>query len=334
MSVFGVEILATSGVPDAKLTHAATIMAEYLDNDEDGVVDDATVTAKLVEAKAILVMFKDEAEKESIEVEPEDYALQDLQAEETLPEGSSLASGFDATLEEVLHLISSQGYAKAYPAALGESTGSLLCDAMDIARGGQFTSVPLSYPSGAWYHYEDGTCDYACMATEYFYWALTSHLGAQSYRRDDGILASEWELATPELFKNGDTKMYALLTDAQYKLPSTLPNGSYSPSSWTALAQSSSNLGSKWHRLSWFGDWMETGSKWIYHQEHGWLYLSAASVASIWMYELNLGWLWTTSSIYPFVYSQNKTGWLYFIKSSSPRKFWDFQGNAWITYSN
>jgi len=334
MSVFGVEILATSKVPDAKLTHSATIMAEYLDNDENGVADDSTVIAKLLEAQATLVMFENEAEMESFEGEPDSYAIQDLYAEETLPDGSSLANGFDATLEEVLHLISSRGYAAAYPAALGESSGSELCDAMDISRGGQFTSVPSAYPSGAWYHYDDATCDYECMATEYFYWALTSHLGGQSFRKNDSDLALEWELPTPELFKNGDTMMYSLLTNTQYKLPTRLPDGKYDPTPPKTLTESATSLGSNWYSVSWFGNWFQSESKWIYHLELGWLYLPATDATEVWMYEPNLGWLWTTSSIYPFIYSYNKTNWLYFIKSSSPRKFWDFQNNTWITSPN
>ena len=50
---------------------------------------------------------------------------------------------------------------------------------MDKARGGQFTEIPNQYPSSAWYTYDDETCDYKCMSTEYIYWALTSILGGQ-----------------------------------------------------------------------------------------------------------------------------------------------------------
>ena len=36
MLVFGLVILAVEGVPDAALNHSAAIVAEYVDNDEDG----------------------------------------------------------------------------------------------------------------------------------------------------------------------------------------------------------------------------------------------------------------------------------------------------------
>jgi len=48
LTVFGINILATSGVEDAKLLHAANITAELLDNDENGTVDNADVVNKLV----------------------------------------------------------------------------------------------------------------------------------------------------------------------------------------------------------------------------------------------------------------------------------------------
>ena len=43
--------------PDAKLIHAATVMAEYLDNDEDGEVDDPAVLKAMKDRNAMLVMF-------------------------------------------------------------------------------------------------------------------------------------------------------------------------------------------------------------------------------------------------------------------------------------
>ena len=38
--------------------------------------------------------------------------------------------------------------------------------------------VPSSYPNSAWYTYFDRTCNYACMATEYIYWGVSSWVGA------------------------------------------------------------------------------------------------------------------------------------------------------------
>ena len=49
--------MGTSEVPEDKLLHAASVMAEYLDNNEDGVVDDPPVIEAMQENNALLVMF-------------------------------------------------------------------------------------------------------------------------------------------------------------------------------------------------------------------------------------------------------------------------------------
>jgi hypothetical protein len=159
----------------------------------------------------------------------ESRALQDLYATETHPEGSSASAGFDATLEEVLHLVTHHGWAQAYPGDFGEEPGTSLAKAMDIARGGQFMTIPNPTPPEAWYHYDDGTCDYGCMATEYVYWALTSLLGAQDYPGRCQNIAQEWELCTAELVTATDLAITDLLVDSGYALPTVLPDGSYDP---------------------------------------------------------------------------------------------------------
>ena len=42
------------------------------------------------------------------------------------------------------------GYAEEYPTVFGTSIGTSLANAMDTARGGQFMTIPVPYPSGAW----------------------------------------------------------------------------------------------------------------------------------------------------------------------------------------
>ena len=228
--VFGLKVIATENTSDEKVLHAAKIMAQYLDNDEDGKVDNQAVVDKLISVGATLVMFKDENELDNFDGdEPDHDHIQLLFDEETIPSfNKNSANGrFDASLEEVLHLITHEGYAKVYINALGELKGSGIADAMDKARGGYFKDVPSQYPAGAWYSYDDETCEYDCMITEYTYWALTSILGGQSYPGRFGEIGHEWKLNTPEKVKMGDPDVYGILTDPQYRLPTVLPDGEY-----------------------------------------------------------------------------------------------------------
>ena len=89
----------------------------------------------------------------------------------------------------------------------------------------QFTTIPNPYPAGAWYSYDDTTCDYSCMATEYMYWSLTSILGAQENRLNE--IGHEWKLNTAALVESDDPAVFQLLTDPEYKLPTILPDGTY-----------------------------------------------------------------------------------------------------------
>ena len=172
------------------------------------------------------------------------FSTQDLYNSEIHPTGSSIESGFDATLEEVLHMITQQGYANAYPSVFGEVKGSTIAGYMDAARGGYYESVPDSYPDSAWYHYSDKTCSYACQITEYFYWALSSILGAQEYTGSGSEtryqqVKDEWKLNTKTKMSTGDPNMYALMTDGTYKIPTVIPNGSYAKSNEIGIAVSS-----------------------------------------------------------------------------------------------
>jgi len=227
--VFGVPVYALPEVEDDKLVHAANITAQYLDNDEDGSIDDPLVGRMLVQNKASVLIWKTSQQLEEIFQPERDTTLmtsKDLGADETIPMWhiNGHTGAFDAALEEILHLLHNFGYAAAYPEAFSnEFSGSLLTDAMDIARGGRFTEVPSSYPANAWYTFDDVTCDYGCMADEYFYWALTSVLGAQASRD----VSEEWDLNTREMVEVLDPSVFSLVTDLRYKLPTVLPDGSY-----------------------------------------------------------------------------------------------------------
>ena len=223
--VFGIDIYAVPAVEDVKLLHAANIMAQYLDNDENGRVDNPEVLEAMKAKGAFMVMWKTESDLENLEP-PRGRVGQDLGNDETRPAWHQEKTGkFDASLEEVWHIISHAGYATAYPDVFGEEAGTSLSKAMDLARGGSFKRVPRKYPASAWYTYDDRTCDYECQATEYFYWGLTSLLGAQVNRFDE--IGHEWRPNTREKLKTSDPALFELLTNPAYHLPTTLPDGSY-----------------------------------------------------------------------------------------------------------
>jgi hypothetical protein len=227
MDVFGIHLFGTAKTPPEKLRHAAIVMAEYLDNDEDGKPDNPKVLATMIKRDAFLAMTENERALDRLDHDVfQDAGFHHGQgqfATETKPGGKQ----FDATLEEVLHLITHEGYANTYPQTFGERPGTQLATCLDRARGGHFKRVPRRYPKGAWFTYDDRSCDYGCQCTEYLYWAITSVLGAQEakHRRED--IAHEWRLYNRELVRTRDPNIYRLITDPKYRLPTRLPDGVY-----------------------------------------------------------------------------------------------------------
>lgn len=230
VDVFGVGVYGTDTTPDEKVLHAANVLAQYLDGDADGEPDNPAVMRALHERGAGLVMFATEEEAHSHPIWdgdlPGGIALQDLYGAETHP-GGAAEGVFDASLEEVLHLVTHEGYAHAYPDVFGEHVGSRIADAMDKARGGRFVDVPDAYPADAWYSYYDATCDYGCQVTEYVYWAVTSLLGGQDFNGRAEQIADEWRLPTAAAVRDRDPDVYRLLSDPVYRFPRRLPDGRY-----------------------------------------------------------------------------------------------------------
>jgi hypothetical protein len=234
------------------------VLAQYLDNNADGIPDNAAVVEVLSNSNASIFMAATEDDMESVEerlpesihrmLDSGQLRVLHLYGEETNPPKAT--GEFDASLEEVLHLITEVGYAQTYPGVFAEERGSTIAKYMDIARGGHFEerrdsdceddernedwkegqcALPPNgkYPTDAWYTYLDPTCSYACMVTEYFYWALTSLLGAQSDNQRCNDISDEWALCTYTQVKSKDPDIYTLLTEPQYARPTKLPDGNY-----------------------------------------------------------------------------------------------------------
>ena len=227
--VFDIPIYALASVADRKIFHAANIMAQYLDNNEDGTPDNPLVVEAILKNHGVLILWKNESDlsQDVFDSLEKEASAQDLGEYETIPNWHSNGKRgpFDTSLEEILHLITHVGYQNAYPTIFGEIPGTKVANAMDRARGGQFLRVPKKYPNNSWFSYDDKSCDYSCQVTEYIYWALTSLLGAQENRKHE--IGHEWKLYTREKVKLSDPHIFKILTDKQYGFPRILPDGSY-----------------------------------------------------------------------------------------------------------
>ncbi|ASI96562.1 hypothetical protein [Vibrio rotiferianus] len=187
------------------IQHTADVLAGYLDNDGNGDWDNLRVVTELSNSNAAVILLDDEIDIEtwllSLPTDLQNELLStnfvDLRVSDVVLCKQPVYEdcNFDATYEEVLHLITSVGYSQVYPDVFGENTKSQIANSMNIARGdelGNYTDEnhctylgdevnclwPLSYFE-AWFVYIDPTCDYACQVSEYTYWSITSLIGIQ-----------------------------------------------------------------------------------------------------------------------------------------------------------
>ena len=228
--VFGVHVFATSGVEEDKFKHAVNILREYLDNDGNGRPDSKQLVKSLKREKAAMTLFSDEDELENFidkherKFEKTNGRFQDLFDFEIVT-SSDTSGEFDASLEEVFHLITDTGYSEIFPDEFGLRKDSLIGELMNNARGGYFKKVPKSYPDDAYFTYDDKTCEYECQITEYFYWGMTSVLGGQQAPGRLEQIEEEWKLNTPAKVAERDPDLFDLLTNGQFDLPTVLPDG-------------------------------------------------------------------------------------------------------------
>lgn len=228
-----INIYAESNISDEKVLHVASVAAELLDNNEDGIIDDPLIESSLVELNTVMPIFQSENGNaiDTFFDNFDDGCTGAVLFKNEIDPNQPGHWGDDATVEEVLHTINACGHVEVYPSLYAlEPNSSNLSDAMDMARGGQFINLPDPYPEEAWYHYDDSTCDYGCMAMEYLYWGIVTNMDILSDSQTCFGIANEWEPCTPELFESTDTLMFNLITDAVNMIPQLAPDGNYCPS--------------------------------------------------------------------------------------------------------
>lgn len=93
---------------------------------------------------------------------------------------------------------------------------------------------------------------------------------------------------------------------------------------------------SGWYELDWFGYFFDSQNVvasmggWVFHEDLGWLFLEFSSGDRVWCWASNKGWLWTSSSAYPYLYSDESNNWIYvFGESTTGVNVFNFNPNTW-----
>jgi hypothetical protein len=84
------------------------------------------------------------------------------------------------------------------------------------------------------------------------------------------------------------------------------------------------NIGNGFYQ-NWLGQFMPFESGWIYHLEFGWVYVVESDLQGLWMWMQDEGWLWSSSTVWPFIWSNDGLKWLYFLDAGENNFFYDYE---------
>jgi hypothetical protein len=98
---------------------------------------------------------------------------------------------------------------------------------------------------------------------------------------------------------------------------------------------SSGKVMSKWKQSGWMGVFFDASDGWIYHPDLGWLYAEDSSADKTWLYASDKGWLWTSKDVYPYIYSDDSSNWIYIVKEEdTPTKAYDYNPGQWSLWQD
>jgi hypothetical protein len=92
------------------------------------------------------------------------------------------------------------------------------------------------------------------------------------------------------------------------------------------------DFGGSWYLSNWFGLVKSDDYPWLYHQILGWIYIESPERNSFRFWSRRFGWIWTDSKTYPYVWSYEKSDWLFVYPHFLHEKRWvyDFSRGDWL----
>jgi hypothetical protein len=143
--VFDTPIFAFKNVEDSKLIHVANVLAQYLDNDDEGIVDNTTIHTQLKTGKSFIYLWKTTTQRDAV-IPPSGYNVFDIGADSLniIWHSNGHTGIFDGAIESVWTFISKNGHEVSYPATFSSQAHSEISNVMNTARGGVFQSPPAT----------------------------------------------------------------------------------------------------------------------------------------------------------------------------------------------
>ena len=87
-----------------------------------------------------------------------------------------------------------------------------------------------------------------------------------------------------------------------------------------------------WWISPWFGTFYAPDNRgWLMHTDLGWLFAYGQPEHADWLWREGLGWVWTDPDHYPFMFSNQSGGWIFFHgKARQKLLFFDYALNNWV----
>ena len=104
------------------------------------------------------------------------------------------------------------------------------------------------------------------------------------------------------------------------------PSSAYSYSVGGAWHSDAAVLADNWRYNGWLGYFNISTDPWIYHMQHGWLYVfpSVTDTDSVYFWDNSMqSVLWTSQSVYPSMYRFSDSTWIWYQKDSSNPRFFN-----------
>jgi len=266
ITVFGIKVFALEGVTDRDLKLVANVLAQWIDNDENGTPDNPDVLAEIARHKSRMILgitfdqigpWHENSQKMLKHAHAPTYGLDVTTINHNwygLPpskysQSQYFTEGFlppDAATEETFHLITDIGYANVYPYSfwhgeIGDNPSAALRS--HIAKRGEgqrdasLLTVAMDNARGGYFkqipnQYPDNA--WYTRSDDCGYKCFVGeyiHWGmitlvGYNEKRKYGI-QNQWQITNARSLRRRDTALYELLTNSEYKFPKTAPDGSY-----------------------------------------------------------------------------------------------------------